>query len=64
MAETLVRQRLLIVDDDPNIVAGLEALLADDWEVKTAMTTRDGRAVFADFSPDNRQRRRVDEARR
>jgi DNA-binding NtrC family response regulator len=52
MAETLVRQRLLIVDDDPNIVAGLEALLADDWEVKTAMTTRDGRAVFADFSPD------------
>ena len=47
-----VKQRLLIVDDDPNIVAGLQALLADEWEVKTAMTAREARAVFADFSPD------------
>jgi DNA-binding NtrC family response regulator len=47
-----VRQRVLIVDDDPNVVAGLEALLADEWDVKTAMTAKDGRAVFADFSPD------------
>jgi len=47
-----VKQRLLIVDDDPGIVAGLRALLADEWEVKTAMTTREARAVFADFSPD------------
>jgi DNA-binding NtrC family response regulator len=52
MTEPTVRQRLLIVDDDPNIVAGLEALLAEEWEVKTAMTTRDARMVFADFSPD------------
>jgi DNA-binding NtrC family response regulator len=52
MPEPSVRQRLLIVDDDPNIVAGLEALLAEEWEVKTAMTTRDARMVFADFSPD------------
>jgi len=52
MAETAFRQRLLIVDDDLNIVTGLEALLADDWEVKTATTARDARAVFADFSPD------------
>jgi DNA-binding NtrC family response regulator len=52
MTETSVRQRLLIVDDDPNVVAGLQALLADEWEVKTAMTAREGRAVFADFSPD------------
>src|SRR3954471_19388958 len=50
--ETSVRQRLLIVDDDPNIVAGLEALLAEEWDVKTAMTARDARAFFADFSPD------------
>ena len=50
MAE--VNQRLLIVDDDPNIVAGLQALLADEWEVKTAMTARQARSVFADFSPD------------
>jgi len=52
MSETAVRQRLLIVDDDPNIVAGLQALLADDWEVATATTAREGRAIFADFSPD------------
>src|SRR4051794_9237829 len=52
MAEAPVTQRLLIVDDDPNVVAGLEALLADEWEVKTAATAREGRAVFADFSPD------------
>ena len=49
---TDVKQRLLIVDDDPNVVAGLQALLADEWEVKTAMTTREARSVFADFSPD------------
>jgi DNA-binding NtrC family response regulator len=47
-----IKQRLLIVDDDPNVVAGLQALLADDWDVKTAMTAREARSVFADFSPD------------
>jgi len=52
VTEPSFRQRLLIVDDDPNIVAGLEALLADEWEVSTAMTARDARAVFAEFSPD------------
>jgi DNA-binding NtrC family response regulator len=52
MADPSVKQRLLIVDDDPNIVAGLQALLADEWEVKTAMTAREARSVFADFSPD------------
>jgi len=52
MAEPSVKQRLLIVDDEPNVVAGLQALLADEWDVKTAMTTREARAVFADFSPD------------
>jgi DNA-binding NtrC family response regulator len=52
MADPSVKQRLLIVDDDPNVVAGLQALLTDEWEVKTAMTTREARSVFADFSPD------------
>jgi DNA-binding NtrC family response regulator len=52
MLNLSVKQRLLIVDDDPNVVAGLQALLADEWEVKTAMTTREARSVFADFSPD------------
>jgi DNA-binding NtrC family response regulator len=52
MAEPSVKQRLLIVDDEPNVVAGLQALLADEWEVKTAYTAREARSVFADFSPD------------
>jgi DNA-binding NtrC family response regulator len=52
MTEPSVKQRLLIVDDEPNVVAGLQALLADEWDVKTAMTAREARSVFADFSPD------------
>jgi DNA-binding NtrC family response regulator len=52
MADPSVKQRLLIVDDEPNVVAGLQALLADEWDVKTAMTAREARSVFADFSPD------------
>src|SRR5947209_9263026 len=52
MTETSVRQRLLIVDDDPNVVAGLQALLSDEWDVKTAMAAREASSVFADFSPD------------
>ncbi len=42
----------MIVDDDPNIVAGLAALLSDEWDVKTALLAREARTVFADFSPD------------
>jgi DNA-binding NtrC family response regulator len=45
-------ERLLIVDDDPSIVTGLQALLEGDWEVQTAMNGRDARATFANFSPD------------
>jgi DNA-binding NtrC family response regulator len=52
LSDSEIRQRLLIVDDDPNIVAGLAALLSDEWDVKTALLARDARAVFADFSPD------------
>ncbi len=52
MAEQATLQRLLIVDDDATIVAGLEALLADEWDVKTALTAKEARAVFVDFSPD------------
>jgi len=43
---------LLIVDDDPAIITGLQALLEGDWEVRTAMNGRDARAAFAAFSPD------------
>src|ERR1019366_7928184 len=52
LSDSEIRQRLLIVDDDPNIVAGLAALLSDEWDVKTALLAREARAVFADFSPD------------
>jgi len=45
-------KRILIVDDDQTIVAGLEALLTDEWEVRSAYTGRDARAAFVDFSPD------------
>ena len=47
-----LRNRVLIVDDDPSIVAGLSALLEDDWEVKTASTGRSAIVTFAEFSPD------------
>jgi DNA-binding NtrC family response regulator len=46
------RGRILIVDDDSTIVAGLEALLCDDWEVRTAANGRDGIVAFGEFSPD------------
>jgi DNA-binding NtrC family response regulator len=45
-------QRLLLVDDDPNISAGLEALLAADWDVRTAATGKEARAAFVEHSPD------------
>src|SRR5438552_9584593 len=47
-----LRGRLLIVDDDPAILAGLTALLDEDWEISTALNGRDARAAFATFSPD------------
>jgi DNA-binding NtrC family response regulator len=46
------RRRVLIVDDDPEIRAGLEALLADDWDVHIAATAREGIVAFGEFSPD------------
>lgn len=45
-------RRILIIDDDPTVLAGLEALLSDDWEVRTAATAREGLVAFAEFSPD------------
>jgi DNA-binding NtrC family response regulator len=51
MTET-PRQRLLLVDDDPSISAGLEALLQDAWEVRTAANGKEARAAFIEQSPD------------
>jgi DNA-binding NtrC family response regulator len=47
-----IRSRILIVDDDAQIVSGLDALLADEWEVRTATTGKEALVTFADFSPD------------
>ena len=49
---TILMNRVLIVDDDPQIVAGLAALLEDEWNVQTASTGREALAGFAEFSPD------------
>lgn len=45
-------QRILIVDDDPQITAGLAAFLEPDWNVRTAASGREALVAFADFSPD------------
>ena len=47
-----VRNRVLIVDDDPAIVAGLAALLEVEWDVRSAETGRAALVSFAEFSPD------------
>src|SRR5688500_2934297 len=44
--------RILIVDDDPQIASGLEALLSDAWEVRTAADGRSAIVAFGEFSPD------------
>lgn len=47
-----LRSRVLVVDDDPQILSGLEALLSDEWDVRTASTGKEALTAFADFSPD------------
>jgi len=47
-----IRQRLLIVDDDEVIVAGLTALLEADFDVRSASTGRAALVAFAEHSPD------------
>ncbi|HEX2832206.1 MAG TPA: sigma-54 dependent transcriptional regulator [Thermoanaerobaculia bacterium] len=47
-----LRNRVLIVDDDPAISSGLSALLEDTWDVRTASTAREAIVTFTDFSPD------------
>ncbi len=44
--------RVLIVDDDPQITEGLSELLSDRWEVRTADTGRAALVAFGEFSPD------------
>ena len=47
-----IRQRILIVDDDPQIVSGLAGLLSESWEVRTANTGKIALVTFSEFSPD------------
>jgi CheY-like chemotaxis protein len=49
---TTLRDRILMIDDDPSILTGLEALLGDEWDVRTATSGRDAARLFAEFSPD------------
>ena len=51
MADSL-RPRILIVDDDPQVSAGLEALLSDEWEVRIAADGRSAIVAFGEYSPD------------
>jgi DNA-binding NtrC family response regulator len=51
MSDSL-RDRILIVDDDEQISSGLEALLSDEWEVRTAGEGRSAIVAFGEFSPD------------
>ena len=50
MAE--LRNRVLVVDDDEQVAAGLAALLSDEWDVQTAATGKEALVAFAEFSPD------------
>ena len=50
MAE--LKNRILIVDDDPQISGGLAALLEDQWETRTADNGRSALVTFGEFSPD------------
>ncbi|HWW62856.1 MAG TPA: response regulator, partial [Thermoanaerobaculia bacterium] len=47
-----LKQRILIVDDDPGIIAGLSALLEEEWEVRSATNGREAIVAFSEFSPD------------
>src|SRR5260221_8980755 len=47
-----IRQRLLIVDDDESVIAGLTALLEDDYEIRSALTGRTALQKFGESSPD------------
>ncbi len=49
---TELRNRILVVDDDQQISAGLEAFLSERWDVRTAADGRSAVVAFGEFSPD------------
>jgi two-component system, NtrC family, response regulator AtoC len=44
--------RILVVDDDEQVSAGLEAFLSERWDVRTASDGRSAVVAFGEFSPD------------
>jgi DNA-binding NtrC family response regulator len=52
MPDSSLRNLILIVDDDPHITAGLEALLSEEWDVRTAADGRSAVVAFGEYSPD------------
>src|SRR5258706_997183 len=47
-----IKQRLLIVDDDESVIAGLSALLEDEYDVRSAITGRAALQKFGESAPD------------
>jgi DNA-binding NtrC family response regulator len=45
-------QCILVVDDDPAVIAGLAALLSEEWDVRTAANGREALVAFGEYSPD------------
>ena len=52
MSNTELLHRILIVDDDEQVSAGLEAFLSEKWDVRTANDGRSAVVAFGEFSPD------------
>ena len=49
---TEIRRRILIVEDDEDVAAGLSTLLESEWDVRVAANGRQAVVAFAEFSPD------------
>jgi len=47
-----MKDRILVVDDEPLVLAGLASLLEDKWDVREAGSGREAIVAFAEFSPD------------
>jgi DNA-binding NtrC family response regulator len=47
-----IKNRILIIDDNPEIRVGVQMLLSGEWDVRTAETGVEGLAALEEFSPD------------
>jgi two-component system alkaline phosphatase synthesis response regulator PhoP len=46
------RKKILVVDDDPNVIAIAKELLDEDYNLKTATTGEEALKIARDFIPD------------